>query len=143
MVSHRAFATRRQAQGSAAISRARVLRLAAAFGLAVLIGGLTLPLVGLVLAHETAPFCCSKGRCCCADDAAARDDRTCLRRGCGCERPGDAVMAVPLQIEAVLPSCEPLGTALPAEARWEAAGRQPLPRADAPPVPPPRLSSPA
>jgi len=43
MISHRAFATRLQAQRWAAMTRSRALRLAAAFGLAVLIGGLAVP----------------------------------------------------------------------------------------------------
>jgi len=122
----------------------RALRTAtAALGLGVLLGGFAVPLLGSVLADERAPFCSSKGRCCCADEAAGRDDRTCLRRGCGCGKPGDVVIAGPLRIEAVLPASAPLVTVSPGEANWEAAAERPLPRADAPPVPPPRRSLPA
>ena len=123
--------------------RSRLLRLAAALGLVVLLGGLGLPLLGLVLADERAPFCGRTGRCCCADAAAGTDDRTCLRRGCGCEHPDATAAGAPLRIEAVLPASEPLVTVSLGEARWEAVAEQPLPRADAPPVPPPRRSLPA
>jgi hypothetical protein len=125
------------------MSRSLPLRAASAFGLAVLLGGLAVPLVGLVLEDERAPFCCGKGRCCCADGAAGRDDRTCLRRGCGCERPDEAAEGAPLRIEAILPAPGPLPAASTAEARWEAMAGQLLPREDAPPVPPPRRSLPA
>ena len=125
------------------MSRPRLLRAAAALGLVVLLGGLAVPLLGLVLADERVPLCCRSGRCCCADEAAGRDDRTCLRRGCGCERPGEAVAGEPLQIEAILLAPGSLVGAPPAEARWEAVAEQPLPRTDAPPVPPPRRSLPA
>jgi len=125
------------------MSRALVLRTVAALGLAVLLGGLALPLLGFALAGGPAPFCGSKGRCCCADEAAGADERTCLRRGCGCERPGEAVAGAPLRIEAVLPASALLATVPPYEARWATAAEQPLPRADAPPVPPPRRSLPA
>ncbi len=125
------------------MSRPRLLRAAAALGLAALLAGLAVPLLGLVLADARVPLCCSKGRCCCADEAARRDDRTCLRRGCGCEQPGEAIAGEPLRIEAVLPASGSLVGASPAVARWEAEAEQPLPRADAPPVPPPRRSLPA
>ncbi len=124
--------------GGPPVGRACLPRAAAVLGLVVLLGGLGLPLLGLVLADDRVPLCCRRGRCCCADEAAARDELTCLRRGCGCERPGEAVAGAPLRIEAVLPASEPLVTIPPVEARWEAVAEQPLPRADAPPVPPPR-----
>jgi len=120
----------------------RVFRAAAVFGLAVLLGGLALPLTGLVLEDDSASFCCTKGRCCCPADPVT-DDRTCLSRGCGCEHGDEAVNGVPLQIEAVLPAGEPVATATPAEARWAAADELPIARADQPSVPPPRRSLPA
>jgi hypothetical protein len=123
--------------------RSRALRPAAAFGLAVMLGGLTLPLVGLVLADEPAPFCCSKGRCCCADVAPSTDEGPCLRRGCGCGRPDGLVTGAPLRIEAVLSTPAPVAHASPAEARWEIAAERPVARAHEPPVPPPRSSLPA
>ena len=122
------------------MSRPIPLRAAAAFGLSVLLGGLALPPLSLVLADERAPFCCSKGRCCCADEAAGRDDRTCLRRGCGCERPGEAVTGAPVRIQAVLPVTHLPAMIPPCGAGWVIADAQPLPRADAPSVPPPRRS---
>jgi len=125
------------------MSRALARRLAAVLGLSVLLGGLALPLLGPLLADGPVPFCCSKGRCCCAGDEGARDDRTCLRRGCGCERPGASVAGAPFRIEAVLPAAGPVVAASPSEVRWEPVGERPLPRADAPPVPPPRRSLPA
>ena len=125
------------------MSRMRVLRAAGALGLAVLVGGLTLPLLSLAVAGEPASFCCSRGRCCCADEAAGRDDRTCLRRGCGCKPTGEAVPGAPLRIEAVLPAAALPVIVTPSEARWETACERPLPRADAPPVPPPRRLLPA
>ena len=126
--------------GGPPVGRARCLRAAAALGLVVLLGGLALPLLGLVLADERVPFCCRTGRCCCADETAGTDDRTCLRRGCGCEHPDATAAGAPLRIEAVLPASEPLVTVSLGEARWEAVAEQPLPWADSPPVPPPRRS---
>jgi hypothetical protein len=125
------------------MSRSLLLRAASALGLAVLLGGLAVPLVGLVLEDERALFCCRKGRCCCADPAAGRDDRACLRRGCGCERPDEVVAGAPLRIEAVLSASAPPPTAPPADARWEAVVERPFAREDAPPAPPPRPSLPA
>lgn len=124
--------------------RARApLRAAAAFGLTALLGALALPLLGLVIADERTPVCCGKGRCCCADDAAGRDDRTCLRRGCGCERHGEAVTGAMLETEAILPASEALAAASPRYARWPIEPERPLPRSEAPPVPPPRRPLPA
>jgi hypothetical protein len=118
-------------------------RARAAFALVVLLGGLGLPLLGLVLADGPAPLCCGKGRCCCTGDTASQDDRPCLRRSCGCEHRDATPAGTPLQIEALLPASEPLVTVPPREARWEAVAEQPLPWAEAPPVPPPRRSLPA
>jgi hypothetical protein len=129
--------------GGPPAGRTRLSRAAAALGLVVLLGGLGLPVLGLVLADERAPFCGRTGRCCCADETAGRDDRACLRRGCGCKPTGEAVPGAPLRIEALLPASEPLVTVSPGEARWEAVAEQPFPWADAPPVPPPRRSLPA
>jgi hypothetical protein len=125
------------------MSRVRFLRAAAAFGVAALLGGLALPALGLVLAEGPTSFCCSSGRCCCADAAAGTDDRTCLRRGCGCEHPDATLARVPLQIEAVLPA-----TSLPAHPeprllRGTDADGTVLTRPHAPPVPPPRRPLPA
>ena len=143
MIFHRAFARRRGPQGAFGASPWRLLRLAALFGLSVLLGGLVLPVVTLVVAKEPAPFCCSKGRCCCADAAAASDERTCLRRGCGCDHRDEAVNGEPLRIEAVLSSAAPILAAPAAEVRWAGADEQPLARAQPPTVPPPRRSPPA
>jgi hypothetical protein len=123
--------------------RSRALRLAAAFGLAVLLGGLTLPLVGVVLADEPAPFCCSKGRCCCADVAPSAYEGPCLRRGCGCGHADELVTGAPLRIEAVLSAPAPVAYASPAEARWEIVADRPVARAHEPPVPPPKSPLPA
>ena len=141
MVSYRASEV--FGSGGPPVGRPRLPRAAAVLGLVVLFGGLALPLLGFVLADDRAPFCGRAGRCCCADEAAGRDDRTCLRRGCGCKPTGEAVPGAPLRIEAVLPASEPLVTVSPGEARWETACERPLPRADAPPVPPPRRPLPA
>ena len=140
MISHRAFATRPEAQRWAAMSRSRGLRLAAALGLAVLLGGLAVPLIGIVLADEPASFCCSKGRCCCADVARSTDEGPCLRRGCGCGHTDELVTGAPLRIEAVLSASAPLTHASPAEARWAIVAERPVARAHEPPVPPPRRS---
>jgi hypothetical protein len=119
-------------------------RSAAAVGLAFLLGGLGLPLLGPLLAGERAPFCCGKGRCCCTEGATATaDERPCLRRGCGCET-GDAVVAgAPLRIEAVLPRNEP--PARPGARLLKAVARatSPVDRPHAPAVPPPRRPLPA
>jgi hypothetical protein len=119
-------------------------RVAAALGLALLLGGLGLPLLGPLLAGERAPFCHSKGRCCCTGgETGAADDRPCLRRDCGCET-GDTVLAgAPLRIEAVLPRTEsPAGPdARPQKA--VARPTSPLDRPHAPAVPPPRRPFPA
>jgi hypothetical protein len=131
------------ASGGPPVGRSCLPRAAAALGLVVLLGGLGLPLLGLVLADERVPSGCRAGRCCCADEAAGKDDRACLRRGCGCRPTGEAVPGAPLRIEALLPASEPLVTVSPGEARWEAVAGQSFPWADAPPVPPPRRSRPA
>jgi hypothetical protein len=119
------------------MSRPRPLRAAAAFSVAVLLGGCALPLLGSVLADEPAPSC-SRGRCCCSGDA--REDGggpPCLRPRCGCGPPVVVVGGSP-RIEGVLPPACPLAAAGPSEARGETAGGRLLLRAEAPPVPPPR-----
>ena len=122
----------------------RVLRsAAAAFALTVLLGGLGLPLLGLALADEPGPFCCAKGRCCCAEAAAGADERPCLRRGCGCERPDVTVAGAPLAFEAVLPATSRLERPAPRLLAGTAAPGSPLARPHAPPVPPPRRPLPA
>ena len=122
--------------------RSHALRAAAAFGLAVLLAGLTVPLLGL-LADEPAPFCGRNGRCCCADVARSTDEAPCLRRGCGCGHPDELVTGAPLRIEAVLSPSAPVAYASPAEGRWEIAAERPVARAHEPPVPPPKSSLPA
>ena len=122
----------------------RVARAAAALlGLAVLGGALVLPVLGLALADEPAAFCCAKGRCCCADPAAGADERPCLRRGCGCERPDATVAGAPLAFEAVLPATSRLVRPEPRPLGRRLAPGRPLARPHAPPVPPPKRSLPA
>jgi len=141
MISYRASEV--FASGGPPVGRPCLPRAAAALGLVVLLSGLALPLLGLVLADERVPFGCRTGRCCCADEAAGKDDRACLRRGCGCKPTGEAVPGAPLRIEALLPASEPLVTVRPREARWEGVAEPSFPWAEAPPVPPPRRSLPA
>jgi hypothetical protein len=122
---------------------ARVLRRSmAVLGLSVLLGSLALPLLGLVLADEPAPFCC-RGCCCCTGDGAGADDRACLRRGCGCEHPDATVAGAPVRIEAVLPAmvlpARPESRSLEGAAAFGGL----LTRPHAPPVPPPRRPLPA
>ena len=115
----------------------------AALGLAALLGGLALPLLGLFPGDGPVPFCC-RGRCCCTGEATDDGDgRPCLRQRCGCGQPGAVVIAAPLQVDAVLLAAGPLATPSASEARRETAAEQPLPRADPPPVPPPRRPLPA
>jgi hypothetical protein len=115
----------------------------AALGLAALVGSMALPLLGLLLADEPAPFCC-RGRCCCAGAATDdRDGRPCLRVRCPCETPGAVAIAAPLRLEAVL---APVALPTPARVRarrLSAAAPRPLDRPDAPPFPPPRRPLPA
>ena len=120
------------------IARAAV----ASLGLVVLVGGLGLPLLGFVLADEPVPFCCTKGRCCCAD-ATGAGERPCLRRGCGCSRPDAVVAGAPLRVEAVLPALTSLA---PGEARRFdrcVTTPSPLDRSHEPPLPPPKRRLPA
>ena len=107
-------------------------------GLAVLGGGLVLPVLGLVLVDEPAAFCCAKGRCCCADAAAGADERPCLRRGCGCEQRDAVVAGAPPRLEAVLPPASRLLRPEPRKLERSLAPGSPLARPHAPPVPPPR-----
>jgi hypothetical protein len=117
----------------------RVVRAAAAaFALAVLLGGLGLPLVGLLLADEPAPFCCGKGRCCCAGDASPADDRACLRRGCGCEQKDATVAGVPLSFEAVLAAASRLPRLALRSLEGPPASGGLRTRPHSPPVPPPK-----
>ena len=121
--------------------RVRIRRTTAGLALAALLGGPALPLLDAALSAESAPFCGSKGRCCCARDTAQADERPCLRRGCGCGLP-DASVAGPLRLEAVLP------TGLPAQLEPRTPGAAKvlaivLIRPHAPPVPPPRRALPA
>jgi hypothetical protein len=115
----------------------RIQRATVALAVTALLGALALPLLEVALANASAPLCCSRGRCCCAGVTAGSEERPCLRRGCGCERPDATVAGGPLGLEAVLPA------SLPAHrephTRCDARGRASvLSRPHAPPVPPPR-----
>jgi hypothetical protein len=114
----------------------------ASLALAVLVGGLALPLASLAL-DEPAPFCC-RGRCCCTGEpTGGEDDRPCLRAACHCGQPGAIVLTAPLRLEAVLPVlARPAAPASVAMPRGADAPRPPA-RADEPPVPPPRRVLPA
>jgi hypothetical protein len=142
MLSRGPFAERCRAQ-RVVLGRFHALRAVAAFGLAVLVAGFALPLMGLVLADEPVSFCCSKGRCCCADVARSTDEAPCLRRGCGCGHSDELVTGAPLRIEAVLSASARVGAVSPAQVRWASMGERPIARADDPPVPPPRRPLPA
>jgi hypothetical protein len=111
---------------------------AAAFSLAVIGGGLGLPLLGLVLADEPAAFCCGRGRCCCAGETSPADDRTCLRRGCGCEQRDATVAGATLSFEAVLPAASRLPLLALRSLVGPVASDGPRTRPHSPPVPPPR-----
>jgi hypothetical protein len=122
----------------------RVLRSAAAvLALAVLLGGLGLPLLGLALADEPARFCCAKGRCCCADPAAGADERPCLRRGCGCGQRDAVVTGASPWFEAVLPAASRLARPEPRTLDGLAVPASTLARPHVPPVPPPKRLLPA
>jgi hypothetical protein len=114
----------------------------AALALLALAGGLALPLVGLA-GEQNAAWCCAKGRCCCASPDAGRDERPCLRRGCGCEEGPAAVAGAPLLIEAVLPGPVRLASPDPRAGGGPAASVRPLARPNPPPVPPPKPARPA
>ena len=82
MISYRGFTKRFGAQRAVESLRPRTrsrLRLAAkaVAGLAVLLGGLALPFLGMVLADEPAPFCC-RGRCCCTGETTDARGRPAL-----------------------------------------------------------------
>ena len=122
----------------------RIARSAVAFlGLAVLGSGLVLPVLGLVLADEPAAFCCTKGRCCCADPAAGADERPCLRRGCGCDERDAVVAGAPPWFEAVLPAASRLARPEPRPLDGSRAPGSPLARPRAPLSPPPKRLLPA
>ena len=121
----------------------RVLRaVAAVFALTVLLGGLGLPLLGLVLPDEPAPFCCGKGRCCCTGDASPADGRACLRRSCGCEQTDATVAGAPLSFEAVLPAVSRLPRLALRSLEGPPASGGLRTRPHSPPVPPPGVPSP-
>lgn len=122
--------------------RGRIRRATAGLALTALLGGAALPLLDAALSAESAPFCGSKGRCCCGRDTAQADERPCLRRGCGCGLPDASVAVGPLRLEAVLP------TGLPTHLEPRTPGAATvlaivLSRPHAPPVPPPRRALPA
>jgi hypothetical protein len=112
-------------------------------GLAVLLGSLALPLLGLVRADPPVPFCC-RGRCCCTGESTDDGDgRPCLRLRCGCGEPDGVVIAASLRLEAVLPA-----VAVPSRAGARRLGRGAEPASPrnpphAPPVPPPKRPLPA
>jgi len=137
MIFHRAFARRRRPRRVLETPRSRLVRAPAVFGLFVLIVGLVLPVASLVLASDAAPFCCARGRCCCSSGAVG-DDRTCIRRGCGCDHRDEAVSATTPWTEAVLPRAVTVEAARAAQARWTVPDERPIARADRPAVPPPR-----
>ena len=115
----------------------------AGLALAVLAGGVALPLLGLALAEEPAPFCC-RDRCCCTGEPTHDGSGVpCLRAACRCGEPDAVVIAAPLRIEAVLPAVvRPVAVArqvLPPGPHAE----PPLGRPDEPPVPPPKTPLPA
>lgn len=115
----------------------RIQSATAGLALAALLGALALPLLEVALADDSAPLCCSRGRCCCAGVTAGADERPCLRRGCGCERPDATVAGAPLRLEAVLPASLPAHL----ESHTRCSAKEcaiVLSRPHAPPVPPPR-----
>ena len=114
----------------------------AGLALAVLVGGLALPLASLAV-DEPAPFCC-RGRCCCTGEPTNDGDgRPCLRAACRCGQPDAIVLAAPLWLEAVLPVvARPAATASAEMPRGADTPRPPAP-AEEPPVPPPRRPVPA
>jgi hypothetical protein len=122
----------------------RLARAAAAgFALAVLAGGLGLPLLGLVIADEPAPFCC-RGRCCCTGEPTdAADGRPCLRASCHCGRPDPVVAGAPLLFEAVLPAVARSAAPPAPDLAPGALAERPIARSHEPPVPPPRRLLPA
>jgi hypothetical protein len=122
----------------------RIARATVAFlALAALGGGLVLPALGLVLADEPVAFCCTKGRCCCAEPAAGADERPCLRRGCGCDERDAVVTGAPPWFEAVLPATGRLARPEPRPLDRSVAPGSLLARPHAPPVPPPKRLLPA
>jgi hypothetical protein len=129
------------AKGEREAPRRRLRLVTSALALASLLGGAGLPLLEIALAQEAAPFCGRGGRCCCAESARRADDGPCLRRGCGCDEPEGATVALgPLRLDAVL---EAKGAPARAEAGPRAqapAATRLLSRPHAPPVPPPRRS---
>jgi hypothetical protein len=122
------------------MSRARLLRSAVAcLCLVVLGGGPGLPVLEALLADEPAPFCCGKGRCCCARELGDRDDgRPCLSTACGCGGPDAATVGAPLRFEAVLPVVAPAAADPLVERPTARRAERPLTRPGEPPVPPPR-----
>jgi len=126
------------------MSRGRLPRAAiACLELGVLLGGWGLPLISLALAGEPAPFCCAKGRCCCAGASAGTEERPCLRRGCGCDERDAVVAGAPPWFEAVLPAPSRLAGPEPRPLDRSVAPGSLFGRPHAPPVPPPKLSLPA
>lgn len=113
----------------------------AALALAVLLRGLGVPLPTLLPAEEEGTFCCAKGRCCCGD-APGTSDRPCLRRACGCDRPGPVAVHAPMRVEAVLPIVGRVLATHGSSARLAASAPRPVDRPDEPPVPPPRRPRP-
>ncbi len=148
MIYYRGFTKRFGAQRAVESLRPRTrspLRLAAkaVAGLAVLLGGLALPFLGMVLADEPAPFCC-RGRCCCTGERTdERDGPPSLRVRCGCGQPDAVVIGAPLRLEAVLPAVVAPRRAEARRLDRRAPPESPLDQPHAPPVPPPKRPPPA
>jgi len=116
----------------------------ALLGLAALLGGVAVPLLGLVLADEPSASCCGRGRCCCVGDRTrGGDERECFRRACGCAHGDAVVIAGPFRFEAVLPTAGSLDDRSWSRLPSAASPARPLDRPHAPPLPPPRRLLPA
>ena len=89
----------RRAPGGSVLRRLLTLT-----SLALLMASLALPLLNLARAEGDGPYCCRRGRCCCAPHKVPTGG-PCLRVACGCERGEGPVAPVnPMRIAAILPS---------------------------------------
>jgi len=121
------------------MSERRVRAVVGALVLATLAGGLALPLIGLALVEERAPYCGPGGRCCCRGGETQEGDRPCLRGGCRCGSDDPVATGAPFAREAVLAKPGGLIGRAGASFRWPVASGCPLNLATVPPTPPPRL----
>jgi hypothetical protein len=99
-----------------------------------------LPLLNL--ADGDGPYCCRRGRCCCAPNKAPTSG-PCLRVACGCERgEGPLAPVSPVRVAAILPIavtlCPDRRAGLAPAAR---DSRAPAPAPEPPEHPPRRLDS--